>query len=77
MSMAFTVTASAAHDLPLGNEHEIANYICILAATQEMGTPLHPDSFQEKDIINLCIGWSHAHPEGVLWLLDIEMVLTF
>ena len=53
------------------------NCICILAATQGDGTSLCPDSFQEENIVKLCIGLGQAHPEGVLWLLDTEIILTF
>ena len=77
MSTAPTATSSVACDLTLGNKCEIANCICVLATTQGNGTPFHPDSFQEKDIVKLCIGLGQAHPEGVLQLLDTKTVLTF
>ena len=34
-----------------------------------------PDSFQEKEIVELCIGWSQAHPEGVLQLRILKQSL--
>ena len=75
MSTAPTVTASVAHDQTLGFEHDIVNHICFLAATQENGTLLQTDSFQEEDIVKFCIGLGQVHLEGVLWLLDTKMVL--
>ena len=77
MSTVSKVTASAACDLTLGKDHELANCIWVLVATQGNGTPLYPDSFQEEDIVELCVGLDQVHPQGVLQLLDTEMVLTF
>ena len=54
-----------------------ANCICNLVATQGDGTPFSPDSFQEEDVVELCVGLGQAHPEGVLWLSDTKMVLMF
>ena len=71
-----TVTTLAVRDLTLGNELEIANCICILAATQGDSTPFHPDSFQEEEV-ELCIGLGQAHPECVVWLSDTETVIAF
>ena len=71
------VTASVVRDLTLGDELQIVNHICILAATQGDGTLFHPNSFQEEDLFKLCIGLGQAHPEGVLWLLDTKTVLSF
>ena len=70
MSTTSTVTASAVRDLTLDDEIEIANCIYVLAATQADGTPFHPDSFQEEDIVKLCIGVGQVHPKGMLWFLD-------
>ena len=77
MSTASTVTTSAVCDSTLGDEHKIANCICILVATQGDSTPFPHDSFQEEDLVELCIGLSQTHPEGVLQLLETEAVLTF
>ena len=77
MSTISTVTASGVRDPTLGDELEIANHICVLAATQGDSTPFHPDSFQEEDMVKLCIGLGQAHPECLLQLLDIETVLMF
>ena len=54
MSTTSTATASVVQDPTLGNELENVNHICILAATQGDGTLLHPNSFQEEDIVELC-----------------------
>ena len=77
MSTAFTVTASAVRDLTLGDELEIVNCISVLAATQGDGTLFHLNSFQEEDLVKLCIGLGQVHQEGVLWLSYTETVLTF
>ena len=77
MSTTSTVTTSEARDLTLDDELKIVNHICILAATQSDGTLFHPNSFQEEDIVELCIGLGQAHHKGVLQLLDTKMVLAF
>ena len=77
MSTASTVTALVVHDLTLGDELEIANCICILVATQGDGTPFPHDSFQEEGVVELCMGLGQAHPEGVLWVSETEVVLAF
>ena len=77
MYTASTVTTLVVLYLALGNVPDIANCICILAATKGDGTLLHSDSFHEEDIVKLCIGLDQVYPEGVLWLLDTEMVLAF
>ena len=71
-----TASTSVACDLTLGDDHEIANHICILAATLGDGTQLHPDCYQEKDIVRLCVDFSQVYPEGVQMLLDMKMVLA-
>ena len=68
MSTISTVTTLAVRDLTLGNELQIANHICILVATQGNGTLFNPNSFQEEDAVQLCIGLCQVQPEGVLWL---------
>ena len=75
--MASTVTASVAHDSTLGDEHKIANCTCILVATQSNGTPFPHDSFQDEDLVELCVGLGQAHSDGMLWLLETEVVITF
>ena len=77
MSIASTVSTSMLRDLTLGDEPEIMNCIRILAATKGNGTPFCPNSFQEKDMVKLCIGLGQAHQEGVLQLSNTEMVLVF
>ena len=72
-----TVVALAAHDSTLGNEHEIVNCICILVATHSNGTPFTHNSFQEEDLVELCVGLGQAHPESVAWILETEAVLVF
>ena len=71
------MTTLVVHDLTLGNENEIVNPMCILAATQGDGTLLYPDSFQKEDTVELYVGLGQAHLEGVLWLLETELVLVF
>ena len=77
MFMESTATTLAMCDSTLGDEHEIVGLICVLTATQDNDTALHPGSFQEKDIVKLCIGLGQVHLEGMLWLSDTKMVLTF
>ena len=77
MSTASTATASVVRDLTVGDEPEIVNCICILAATKGDGTPCHSDTFQEEDMVKLCTGLGQVHPEGVLWLTDTEAILIF
>ena len=77
MSTASIVTALAVRDLTLDDENDIVNHMCILAATQGKGTLFHSNSFQEEDIVELCIGLGQAHPEDVLQLSDTKMVLAF
>ena len=43
ISTTSTVTILVVHDLTLGDEHEIANHVCVLAATQVDSTLLHTD----------------------------------
>ena len=65
MSTTSTVTASVVRDLTLIDKLEIMNHICILAATQSDGTHFCPDSFQEEDMVELCVGLGQAHPEMI------------
>ena len=71
------VTASVVHDSTLGNEHKIVNGTCILVATHGNGTPFSHDSFQEDDLIELCMGLGQANLEGELWFLETKVVLLF
>ena len=77
MSTISTVTISAVCDSILGDEHEIANCIYILIATHGDGTPFSPNSFQEEDFVELCMGWGQAHLEGELQISETEVVLAF
>ena len=56
MSTTSTVTTSVVQDSTPGNEHEITNCICILVDTCGNGTLFSPYSFQEDDLVNLCMG---------------------
>ena len=76
MSTTCTMTALAVRDQTLGDGLEIANHICILVATQGVGTPFSPSSFQEEDMVKLCMGLDQVHLEGLLWLSDTEMVFV-
>ena len=66
ISATSTVTALAVRDLTLGDECEIANGICILAATQGNGTSFCSDFFWEEDMVKLCVGLGQANLETVL-----------
>ena len=70
MSTASTVTASKPRNSTLGNKLEIANNIYILVATRGDATLFSPDAFQEKDMVEMCVGLGKAHLEGVVWLWD-------
>ena len=56
MSTTSTVTASVACDLTLGNGHKIVNQICILVTIHGDETPFSHNSFQEEDLVELCMG---------------------
>ena len=60
MSMTSTETTSAVCDPSLGDDHDLANYIYILVATQGDGTPFSPDPFKEEDLMELCKGFCQA-----------------
>ena len=77
MSTAFMATNSAEMDPTLHDDTEMANQICLLVVTQGDGTPLCPTFFNKEDAVKLCVGLGQEHPEGVLQLLDTEIVLTF
>ena len=38
---------------------------------------MDPTSLREEDMIKLCIGLVQEHPDGVLQILDAEMLLAF
>ena len=67
MSTTSTVTTSAVRDPTLGDELEIANHICILAATQGDCTLFCPNTFKEEHMVKLCIQLGQVHPAGILW----------
>ena len=77
MSMAFTVTASAACDSTPGYEHKIVNCTCILVASQSNGTLCPHDSFQEEDLVELCVGLGQVQLGGVLQLSETEALIAF
>ena len=77
MSTISTVTTSAAPDLTLGNDNETGNQICMLVATHANGTSLHSTSFHQEDTVVMCEGLGQECPKGVLWFMEMEMVLTF
>ena len=70
-------TTSVEIYLTLGDDTVIANQICVLVTTQSNSTPLDPTSFREEDMIEHFIGLGWEQLEGMLQLLDIEMVLAF
>ena len=76
MSMASTATTSVVHDSILGDEHNIV--ISLVSWLPHKAMTLFPhDSFQEQDLVELCVGIGQAHPEGVLWLSETAAVITF
>ena len=77
MSTTSTVTALVVCDSTLGDEHELANPICILVATHGDGTSFSHDSFQEEDLVELCMGLGQAYPEGVLLISETKILLKF
>ena len=77
MSNLSTVTASVEMDPTLGDDIDVGNWICILVTTCDDCTPLCPSSFKRAGH-----GWvmhrvGQGHPEGVLQLLDSEVILVF
>ena len=77
MSITSTATISAVHDPTLCNDHYLANHICNLVATHGNGTLFSHDSFQEEDLVELCIGLGQAHPDGVLQISETKALLAF
>ena len=61
MYMTSMVTVLVVCDFTLGDEHNIANCICILVATHGDGTPFYPESLQEEDLGELCMGLGQTH----------------
>ena len=51
--------------------------IALVSCTQSDGTPFPHNSVQEEDLEELCMGLGKAHTEGVLWIMEIEVVITF
>ena len=72
MSMKSTATTLVACDSTLG-----ANCICILVATHGNGTLFPHDSFQEQELVELCVGLGQVHLVGVLQILEMEALLPF
>ena len=77
MSTTSTVTASVICDPTLGNVHNLVNCICTLVATQGNGTLFSPNSFQEEDLVELCVSLGQAHPDGVFQILETKALLAF
>ena len=77
MSTTSTTTASVAHDHTLGDDPIFTNHICVLTIARGDGTPFDADSLLEEDIINLCVGMGQVHPDGILWLTPMELVIAF
>ena len=77
MSTTSIATVSAVHDPTLGNAHDLANCICILVTTKGDGTLFSPNSFQEEDLVELCVGLGQAYLDGVFWILETKPLLTF
>ena len=77
MSTKSTTTASVVSDYTLGNDPDFTNCICVLTIARGDGTPFDADSLLEEDIIKLCVGMGHAHPNGILWLMATESVIAF
>ena len=75
--MTSTAPASTVCNPTLGNTHDLANPICILVATHGDGIPFLPNSFQEEDLVELCMHMGQAHPDGVVWILETKALLAF
>ena len=71
------VTTSEEMDLTLGDNIDIGNWIGILVVNWGDSTLLGPSSFEEQDMVELCVILGQEHPQGVLQLLDTEVVLAF
>ena len=71
------VTAVAAHDPTLGDVHDLASCIWVLAATHGDGTLFSQDSFQEEDLVELCMDLGQPHPDGVLQISETKALFTF
>ena len=77
MAITSTVTTSVAHDHTLGDDSELLNHMCVLAIARDDGNLFDATSIQEDGIIELCVKVRWAHPEGVLQLSAMELVIGF
>ena len=77
MSMISTATASVVGDPTLGDSHNSVNCIRILVATQGDGTLFSPSSFQEEDLMGLCMGLGQAHQGSVFQILETKALFAF
>ena len=77
MSTTSTTTASVAHDQTLGDDPNFANHICVLTIARGDGTLFNADSLLEEDIVKLCVGMGQVHPDGIVWLTAMELVIAF
>ena len=58
-----STTASVVSDYTLGNDPDFTNCIYVLTTARGDGTPFDADSLLEEDIIKLCVGIRHVHPQ--------------
>ena len=77
MSNTSTTTTLATCDHTLGNDPDLLNPICVLTIARGDGTVFHTDSLQGKDVVELCVGMGQAHPNSVLQLSVMELVIAF
>ena len=76
MSTTSTATVSVAHDHTLGDDPDFCNCICVLTVVGGDGNPFNGDSLLEEDIIKLCVGMGQVHPNGVLQLMAMGLVIA-
>ena len=72
-----TTTSLVVCDHTLGKEPDLANHMCVLIVARGDGTLFDADSLLEEGIGELCIGMGQVHPDGVLWLMAVELVVAF
>ena len=77
MPITSTTTTLAACDHSLGNDPDLLNCVCVQTIARGDGTLFDESSLQEEDIVELCVKVGQAHPECVLWVSAIELVIVF
>ena len=73
--MSVTSSATASRDWEVPSPESFWNRVLLVTITQGDGTPLDASFRSEEDIIEICVGWAHIHPLGVLWYSVTESVV--